>query len=221
MLRQFCNLYTALVPNDDGGKPLEDADVIESIFIFCLIWSVGGALVKESREKFDTFVKRLSNRSLMASSAGKAQLPSDLIYDAFFDRASLRWIRWADTVRPYVPPVPFEFSKVLVPTVDTTRYTYLLDQVVRVRAPVLFCGESGTAKTITVQNFFHALDLDQYLTLTINFSSRTTSMDVQRVIEANVEKRPGHIFGPPPNKKLLIFIDDINMPQVGFWSSHV
>ena len=55
-----------------------------------------------------------------------------------------------------------ERSKVLVPTVDTTRYTFLLDRIVRVRAPVLFCGESGTAKTVTIQNFFESLDLDFY-----------------------------------------------------------
>lgn len=50
--------------------------------------------------------------------------------------------------------------------------------------------------------------------LLINFSSRTTSMDVQRNIEAVVEKRTREIYGPPPGKKLLLFIDDMNMPLV-------
>ena len=58
------------------------------------------------------------------------------------------------------------------------------------------------------------LSLTHTQTLTINFSSRTSSLDVQRVVEANVEKRPANTFGPPPNKKLLIFVDDLNMPQV-------
>lgn len=51
--------------------------------------------------------------------------------------------------------------------------------------------------------------------LNMNFSSRTTSLDVQRNLEANVEKRTKDTYGPPPGKRLLIFIDDMNMPQVG------
>lgn len=52
------------------------------------------------------------------------------------------------------------------------------------------------------------------LLLNMNFSSRTTSLDVQRNLEANVEKRTKDTYGPPPGKRLLIFIDDMNMPQV-------
>ena len=42
-------------------------------------------------------------------------------------------------------------------------------------------------------------------------------MDVQRNLEANVEKRTKDTFGPPLGKRLIVSIDDMNMPQV----SHV
>lgn len=49
----------------------------------------------------------------------------------------------------------------------------------------------------------------------VNFSSRTTSMDIQRNLEANVEKRTKDTYGPPMGKRLLVFMDDMNMPKVG------
>jgi len=50
--------------------------------------------------------------------------------------------------------------------------------------------------------------------MTINFSSRTTSMDLQRTLEASVEKRTKDTYGPPMGKRLLVFMDDLNMPRV-------
>lgn len=52
------------------------------------------------------------------------------------------------------------------------------------------------------------------IVLNINFSSRTTSLDVQRTVEASTEKRTKNIFGPPVGKKLIAFVDDMNMPKV-------
>ena len=90
---------------------------------------------------------------------------------------------------------------------------FLLFQA-KIKRPVLFVGESGTSKTATTQAWLKTLDTDSHLLLNINFSSRTTSMDVQRNLEANVEKRTKDSYGPPPGKRLMVFIDDMNMPQV-------
>lgn len=50
--------------------------------------------------------------------------------------------------------------------------------------------------------------------LIINFSSRTSSRDVQNTIEASLDKRTKTIYGPPMGKHMAIFIDDLNMPVV-------
>lgn len=39
-------------------------------------------------------------------------------------------------------------------------------------------------------------------------------MDLQRNLEANVEKRTKETYGPPVGKRLLVFMDDMNMPKV-------
>lgn len=61
----------------------------------------------------------------------------------------------------------------------------------------MFVGESGTAKSVIVSNFLtNTLSSDNYMKLNINFSSRTTSFDLQLNIEDNIDKRSGRIFGP-------------------------
>ncbi|KAK5620023.1 Dynein heavy chain 10, axonemal [Crenichthys baileyi] len=60
---------------------------------------------------------------------------------------------------------------------------------------------------------------DTWINLIINFSSRTTSMDLQRNLEANVEKRTKDIYGPTMGKKLLVFLDDMNIPKVDHYGT--
>lgn len=75
-------------------------------------------------------------------------------------------------------------------------------------------GDPGTSKTAVTSHFLSGLSRDAFVVLKINFSSRTSSMDVQKTIETAVEKRTKDIFGPPVGKKLVTFIDDMNLPQV-------
>lgn len=57
-------------------------------------------------------------------------------------------------------------------------------------------GESGTAKTVIIQKYFSLLDPGKFLILNMNFSSRTTSLDVQHSVEDSVEKRTKVISNP-------------------------
>ena len=68
-----------------------------------------------------------------------------------------------------------KFSKILVPTIDTKKYSYVLDLMVKTKYPCIFVGESGTAKSVIVSNYLGSLSPDNYMRLSINFSSRTTS----------------------------------------------
>jgi dynein heavy chain len=56
-------------------------------------------------------------------------------------------------------------------------------------SPCLLIGESGTSKSVTIANFLASLDAAANISLNMNFSSRTSSLDVQRAIEDSTEKR--------------------------------
>lgn len=52
------------------------------------------------------------------------------------------------------------------------------------------------------------------LVTTLPLNYYTTSMMLQQVMEKPLEKKAGKTYGPPGTKKLVYFIDDMNMPEV-------
>jgi dynein heavy chain len=199
---QLCALFDSLVP-DQQNVPM---DLVENVYIFCVIWSLGSVLSEKGRDTFDEFVKKTAN---------KIGLPTKTsLYDSFFDIEQGRWISWDDKVPTYDPPANIPFTDVFVPTVDTVRYAWLQEMFMAVNKPVLFVGESGTAKSVTVQACLDSFSKETSLTLNVNFSSRTSSLDFQKIIEDNISKRTGRIFGPEQGKKLRVFVDDLSMPRV-------
>jgi len=206
-VKQLCDLIDSMLPEpDQNNPPPEEIEQLDRFYIFCLIWSLGGPLVEEDREKFSDFVRNLSG----------LVLPPASLYDEYFTLAKPSvFSRWDDLVPAYVPPINKKFGSILVPTVDTVKYAWLTNQIIKIKKPSMFCGDSGTAKTVTCFSCFNALDADKYVVLGINFSSRTTSMDFQKIIEENIDKRTFKTYGPKASgKKLLVFIDDMNMPKI-------
>lgn len=64
------------------------------------------------------------------------------------------------------------------------------------------------------KSWLDTLDNEEYLQLQMNFSSRTSSLDFQKALEDNIDKRIGRVYGPPSGKILKVFLDDLNMPTV-------
>ena len=77
-------------------------------------------------------------------------------------------------------------------------------------------GPTGTAKTICVKDCLNNIyDNTEYGNIIINFSGQTKAGNIQDEIEAKIsrKRRKGH-YGPDNGlKKVVIFVDDMNMPQ--------
>uniref|UniRef100_A0A8C4NK34 Dynein heavy chain n=1 Tax=Eptatretus burgeri TaxID=7764 RepID=A0A8C4NK34_EPTBU len=136
------------------------------------------------------------------------------LFDYHFDSKKKSWIPWQRMVLPYIHNPEMRFNNIQVPTVESTRMGWLLQHLMAQRQPALLVGDTGTSKTTMVQSFLQGQDPDCTMQLSVTFSSRTTSMDVQRNLEASVEKRIKSVYGPPLGKILFVFLDDLNMPQV-------
>jgi dynein heavy chain len=77
----------------------------------------------------------------------------------------------------------------------------------------MLVGAAGTGKTVLVNDKLAALP-ESYAIANVPFNYYTTSEMLQRIMEKPLEKKAGRNYGPPGGKKLIYFIDDMNMPMV-------
>ena len=78
---------------------------------------------------------------------------AETVLEYFYHEKEAKIIHWERQVPQfeYDPKTPF-FS-LLVPTVDTVRYTALLDMLVQIGKPVFFTGNTGVGKSIIMQKY--------------------------------------------------------------------
>jgi len=103
-----------------------------------------------------------------------------------------------------------------VPTVDTVRYTALLEMLVSINKPVFFTGNTGVGKSIILSKYISLNQEKQGLApIMLNFSAQTSSNSTQKTIESKLEKKRGkEVMGSLGTTTCVIFVDDVNMPTV-------
>jgi dynein heavy chain len=212
-IKSLCNLFDAYGTKDNGIDPHGEEffqRMCEMWFLFCVIWSIGASVDEDGRKKLDAYIREL-----------EGTFPNkDTVYEYYVDTKQRAWVQWEEKLRggwKYNPDVPF--YKIIVPTVDTVRYNYLVEALIKNQRAVLLSGPVGTGKTSVAQSVLSQLDPMEYGVLVINMSAQTSSNMVQEIIESRVEKRTKGVYVPIGGKKMVNFMDDFNMPAKDVYGS--
>ncbi|XP_045053259.2 dynein axonemal heavy chain 11 isoform X2 [Desmodus rotundus] len=203
-----CLLTPENVPSD---SPKE---VYEVYFVFACIWAFGGALLQDQLSACQAEFSRWWQKEMKA-----VKFPSQgTVFDYYLDPHTRKFLPWTDKIPKFMMDPDLPLQRVLVHTAETTRLRYFTQLLLGRGQPLMLVGHAGVGKTVFVRDTLASLS-DDYVVSCVPFNYYTTSAALQRILEKPLEKKAGRNYGPGGNKKLVYFIDDMNMPEVDFYGT--
>ncbi|XP_069339031.1 dynein axonemal heavy chain 17 [Eulemur rufifrons] len=193
-----------------NAPPDSPKELYELYFVFACFWAFGGAMFQDQLIDY-----RVEFSRWWINEFKTIKFPSQgTVFDYYIDPDTKKFLPWTDKVPNFEldPDIPLQAS--LVHTTETIRIRYFMDLLMAKSWPVMLVGNAGTGKSVLMGDKLESLSTDEYLVQAVPFNFYTTSAMLQGVLEKPLEKKSGRNYGPPGTKKLIYFIDDMNMPEV-------
>nr|KAF6307771.1 dynein axonemal heavy chain 6 [Myotis myotis] len=215
----LCCLLESLIFEKDGLNLSMEQTKLNTMlcqtFIFCYLWSLGGNLTENYADSFDTFIRTQFDDN------PDARLPSSGdLWSIYMDFDTKRLDPWERIIPSFKYSRDVPFFEMLVPTIDTVRFGYLMEKLLAVRHSVLFTGTTGVGKSVIAKGLLNRIQESAgYVPVYLNFSAQTSSARTQEIIESKLERKRKNILGAPKNKRIVIFVDDLNMPRLDRYGS--
>ncbi|XP_067861511.1 dynein axonemal heavy chain 3-like [Heptranchias perlo] len=187
---------------------------------FSIIWSIGGILDSSSKQSFSDFFRSLCDRDSTYPRPKDLKFPRALqipkkgnVFDfVYLKKTFSSWCMWRDLVTPVDIEQCIKLNDIIVNTTETAMQTYFLEKLLLQDKPLLFVGPTGTGKTAIINSFLRQLLPKKYTICQINFSAQTSANQTQDIILTQLEKRRKSVYGTQPEKRVCVFVDDLNMP---------
>lgn len=199
-----CFLTPANVPPD---CPKEWYEIY---FVFCTIWAFGSALFQDQIIDWrNEFSKWFTNEFKTV----KFPITGGNVFSFYIEEETKKFTPWAEIVPEFEMDHDIPLQATLVSTAETTRLRFFMDHLIAKRVPVMLIGSAGCGKSVIVAEKLTNLS-DNYAVTNVPFNFYTTSEMLQAILEKPLEKKAGRVYGPPGNKTMIYFVDDLNMPEV-------
>ncbi|XP_061694561.1 dynein axonemal heavy chain 11 [Syngnathoides biaculeatus] len=213
LVQTLCSLLDCLL-TDNNTPPDSPRELYEIYFVFACVWAFGGPLFHDHLRDYRAEFSRWWVKEMRA-----VKFPSQgTVFDYFIDPETKKFIPWSEKKVPFELELDVPLQAVLVHTPETICLTYFMDLLLQRGKPIMLVGNAGVGKSILVCDKVSKLNHD-YIVAKVPFNYYTTSAMLQRVLEKPLEKKAGRKFGPPTTKKLVYFIDDLNMPKVDVYGT--
>ncbi|CAB1430530.1 unnamed protein product, partial [Pleuronectes platessa] len=209
MVQMLCYLLECLL-TPENTPPDCAKELYELYFVFAAVWAFGGAMFQDQLVDY-----RVEFSKWWVTEFKTIKFPSHgTVLDYYIDPESKKFEPWSKLVPKFEMDADTPLQACLVHTTETIRVRYFMDRLLEHRRPVMLVGNAGTGKSVLVGDKLGSLDSDKYMIKNAPFNYYTTSAMLQAVLEKPLEKKAGRNYGPPGSRRLIYFIDDMNMPEV-------
>ena len=219
---------------------------IECCFIQSLVWSVGKSGTALSQIKFSTFLndyinnincldseylsvlnvletKKWQKPEFNTINKGILSLPMPIkidYYECVYIPEESKWRYWYDLLPTFIIPPNTVYNNIIVPNNCTAQFSYMLELLIPHKKNILICGPTGTGKSIYINNIITGtLPQNKYKALCLGFSAKTSANMTQDIIDGKLDKRRKGVYGPPVGQQTIIFVDDLNMPEIELYGA--
>ncbi|XP_030063865.1 dynein axonemal heavy chain 9 [Microcaecilia unicolor] len=209
MVQMLCYLLECLLTKENT-PPDCSKELYELYFVFAAIWAFGGALFQDQLVDY-----RVEFSKWWVTEFKTIKFPSQgTVFDYYIDPETKKFELWSKLIPKFEFDPDMPLQACLVHTMETIRVRYFVDKLLERRRPVMLVGNAGTGKSVLVADKLSCLDPEEYIVKNVPFNYYTTSAMLQAILEKPLEKKAGRNYGPPGTRKLIYFIDDMNMPEV-------
>ncbi|XRB19794.1 dynein axonemal heavy chain [Pseudoscourfieldia marina] len=221
LVTSTANIFTGMCVPERGvdfTKPAEDLfPMLAKIFAFAFVFGLGGSMNAVHWDAFDEWV-----RNKFETQQDECMVkfpPQGLVFDNYMDIQSEILQPWENILPEFKYSAAVPYFELVVPTIDTTRYSFILETLLNVNRSSHFTGGSGVGKSASVVSKLNELGSKKWMQIPINFSAQTPAIDTQYIIESKLEKKRKTRFGAPMGNRIVVFVDDVNMPAKETYSA--
>lgn len=215
-VKNMCDFMEVFL-NKDNGFRIEDKGNSEKMekcvklaFILSLAWAFGGAMLDNGREKISIQIKT----KFLLHGIEESIFNLDLNYED----QNLRL--WKERVKEPQLDDEARFHDVLVPTVDTVKISYMLEKLFDLQKNVLLTGTSGVGKSSLASNLLRdKTNLTKFFAVNFIFSAKTSANETQETLLNTLHLESKFRRSSKPGMTNIIYIDDINMPEVELYGA--
>nr|XP_024218054.1 dynein heavy chain 7, axonemal isoform X1 [Halyomorpha halys] len=223
LVRTCCDLFTLIMEKAMlryGSKPISDNEYfsnwIQATIMLAIFWGIGGTLDASSREKFDVFYKKMWSEAINYPEDGEEIAtnppPLGMVEDNIFQFMGIGTWTYFGTILE--EERKSDSSSTMVSTLETLKYSYIMQLLVGGRKPFLLTGPTGTGKSMCIKELFATgIDLELYTPSLLTFTASVSSNAIQELVLANLLRKGKGVYAPAGGKVAIIFGDDINMPE--------